>query len=145
MPLLQLALAYVFAALVFLALDAVWLTTMAERLYRGGIGHLMAPSPAWGAAVLFYVIYIAGLVFFAIAPALEARRPALTALGLGAALGLVAYATFSLTNHATLKDWPWRVTLADLLWGPTVTGLAAAAACVLTPWAMGLLRGGKQV
>lgn len=143
MPLPQLALSYVFTALVFLALDAVWLTVMAERLYRGGIGHLMAPSPSWGAAVLFYVIYIAGVVFFAIAPAMEARRPALHALGLGALLGLVAYATFSLTNHATLKDWPWRVTLADLAWGPFVTGVAAAAACVLTPWALGLMRGGK--
>ncbi|RYF77315.1 MAG: DUF2177 family protein [Comamonadaceae bacterium] len=138
----QIAVAYPVTALVFLALDAVWLTMMAER-YRGGIGHLMAPSPHWGAAVLFYVIYLGGILFFAIAPALDAKRPALTALGLGAALGLVAYATFSLTNHATLRDWPWRITLADLLWGPIVTGLAAAAACALTPWVLGLLRGGK--
>ncbi|RYY92700.1 MAG: DUF2177 family protein [Comamonadaceae bacterium] len=142
MTLSQIAVAYPVTAVVFLALDAVWLTAMADR-YRSGIGHLMAPSPDWGAAGLFYVIYIGGVVFFAISPALDARRPALTALGLGAALGLVAYATFSLTNHATLRDWPWRVTLADLMWGPAVTGLAAAAACALTPWVLGLFRGGK--
>lgn len=142
MTLSQIAVAYPVTAVVFLALDAVWLTAMADR-YRSGIGHLMAPSPDWGAAALFYVIYIGGVVFFAISPALDARRPVLTALGLGALLGLVAYATFSLTNHATLRDWPWRVTLADLMWGPVVTGLAAAAACALTPWVLGLFRGGK--
>ncbi|MDA7414881.1 DUF2177 family protein [Xenophilus arseniciresistens] len=137
---LQIAIAYPLAALVLLALDAVWLSTMAERLYRGGIGHLMAASPHWGAAALFYVIYLAGILFFAVAPALDARRPVLTGLGLGALLGLVAYATFSLTNHATLRDWPWRVTLADLLWGPVLTGLTAAATCLLLPWVQGLLR-----
>lgn len=139
MSLPHVALAYGLTALVFLVLDALWLTLMAQRLYRPGIGHLLAEAPAWGAAALFYVIYLSGIMFFAVAPALDARRPVLTALGLGAALGLLAYATFSLTNHATLKNWPWQVTLADLLWGPFVTGVAAAAAVAFTPRLMALM------
>ncbi|WP_326532788.1 DUF2177 family protein [Pseudorhodoferax sp.] len=138
MPLPQIAIAYATTALVFLLLDAVWLGAMAERLYRPAIGHLMAERFAVAPAALFYGIYIAGILFFAIAPALEARRPALSALGHGALLGLVAYATFDLTNQAVLKNWPWHVTLADLAWGTFVTGVAAAAGAAAAPWLHGL-------
>lgn len=138
MPLPQIAIAYVLTAAVFLALDVVWLSTMAERLYRPAIGHLMAPNFAVVPAVLFYVLYVGGIVFFAVAPAMGMRRPVLAALGLGALLGLLAYATYDLTNQATLKDWPWQVTLADLAWGSFVTGTSAAVACALVPWVYGL-------
>lgn len=139
MPLPQIAIAYVATALAFLALDAVWLSTMAERLYRPAIGHLMAERFAVAPAALFYVIYIGGIVFFAIAPALEARRPVVSALGHGALLGLLAYATFDLTSQAVLKDWPWHVTLADLAWGAFVTAMAAAAGAAVAPWLHGVL------
>ena len=139
MPLPQIAIAYVAAALTFLALDAVWLGSMAERLYRPAIGHLMAERFAIGPAALFYVLYVGGIVFFAIAPALEARRPLFTALGHGALLGLLAYGTFDLTNQAVLKDWPWQVTLADLAWGSFVTAAAAAGGAAAAPWLHGLL------
>jgi uncharacterized membrane protein len=134
----QAAIAYPITAVVFLALDAVWLTTMADRLYRPAIGHLMADKPSLGPAALFYVLYIAGIVFFAVAPAVESRRP-LSALGLGALLGLLAYATYDLTNQATLKDWPWQITAADLCWGAFVTGLSALVACKGTLWIQGML------
>lgn len=138
MPLPQIAIAYAVTAVVFLGLDAVWLGTMADRLYRPAIGHLMAPSFALAPAVIFYVLYVAGIVFFAVSPAMGMRRPVLAALGLGALLGLLAYGTYDLTNQATLKDWPWRVTLADLAWGGFATGTAAAAACAALPWIGGL-------
>lgn len=119
----QLPLAYAVIAAVFLAMDGVWLASMNAVLYRPALGHLMAPTVDWPAAVLFYALYVAGLVFFA---ALPARRP-MGALGRGAFFGLLAYATYDLTNQATLRDWPWRVTLADLAWGSIVSGVSALA------------------
>lgn len=127
------AIAYAVAATVFLAMDAVWLSLMASRLYRPAIGHLMAEQPALAPAALFYLLYVAGIVFFAVAPALEGRRGWLSALGAGALLGLLAYATYDLTNQATLRDWPWHVTAVDLVWGALVTGCAAAVAAAATP------------
>lgn len=128
MSIRQFAVAYAATAVIFLTLDAIWLGTMAERLYRPAIGHLMRERFAIGPAVLFYLIYVAGIVVFAIAPALAERRWQ-AALAMGALLGLLAYATYDLTNQATLKNWPWRVTLADLCWGGFVTAVSAAAAC----------------
>ena len=128
----QHCIAYVAVALVFMVLDAVWLSLMASRLYRPAIGHLMADGFSVLPAVLFYLLYIAGIVYFAVAPALDARKPVLAALGHGALLGLLAYATYDLTNQATLRGWPWQVTLADLAWGATVTGVAAAAGTAIT-------------
>ncbi|VTU18296.1 putative membrane protein [Variovorax sp. PBL-H6] len=120
--------AYASSALVFLALDAAWLGTMASRVYRPAIGHLMRPDMDVKAALTFYVLYVAGIVIFAVAPAVEARSWT-SALGRGALLGLFAYATYDFTNQATLKDWPWRLTLIDLGWGTFVTAAAAAAGC----------------
>jgi uncharacterized membrane protein len=127
MSLRQFAIAYLAAAVVFLVLDAIWLTTMADRLYRPALGHLMLERFALAPAVLFYVIYLVGVVVFAVSPALASGRW-LSALGHGALLGLLAYATYDLTNQATLKDWSWTVTIADLCWGTFVTAVSAAAA-----------------
>lgn len=121
------AIAYGFAALVFVVLDAIWLTVMSDRLYRPALGHLMAQQVDWPAALLFYPSYLAGVIYFAVAPALAAQR-ARDALVRGALLGLLAYATYDLTNQATLQGWPWHVTLVDLVWGTFVTGAAAWAA-----------------
>lgn len=126
----QILAAYGLTALVFLSLDAIWLTTMAERLYRPAIGHLMAPGFAATPAVLFYALYIAGIVFFALAPALAAGR-ARIALARGAALGLLAYGAYDLTNQATLRDWPWMLTFADLAWGAFATGAASFVAALV--------------
>lgn len=123
-PTRGIAIAFVAGMVLFLALDAVWLSTMAERLYRPAIGHLARdgfdPLPA-GA---FYVVYLVGVIVFCVLPSPRVRD----ALLRGALFGLVAYATYDLTNQATLRDWPWRVTLADLCWGVVVTGVSAAFA-----------------
>jgi uncharacterized membrane protein len=117
-------LAFALAALAFLALDAVWLTTMASRLYRPAIGHMMREDFDVLAAAAFYAIYLAGLVVFVVLPAASPRGAAAR----GALFGLVAYATYDLTNQATIVGWPWRVTLADLCWGALATSCAAAFA-----------------
>ncbi|MEO8312205.1 MAG: DUF2177 family protein [Caldimonas sp.] len=128
--------AYAATAVVFLALDAVWLTTMADRLYRSELGGLMLDRPEMAPAAAFYLLYVVGVVVFAVLPGLESGRWT-TALGLGALLGLVAYAAYDLTNQATLRGWSWRVTLADLCWGSFVTAVAAAAGCRVTAWLTG--------
>ena len=127
----RLAAAYLATMAVFLALDAVWLSLMASRLYQPAIGHLMAPTVDWLAAALFYPLYILGLLVFAVRPALIEGRAA-PALRLGALFGLIAYATYDLTNQATLRDWPWAVTAADLAWGTAVSGVSAWVAARLT-------------
>ena len=104
-----LSIAYLWALVSFLLLDAVWLSLMGPRLYKPALGDLMAPDVDWLAAVLFYAIYLAGLLVFAIAPAL-ADGAAGAALRRGAFFGLVAYATYDLTNQATLRGWPWAIT-----------------------------------
>lgn len=120
------AVAWIVAAISFLGLDAIWLTTMNARLYRPLIGSIMTSSPSLPSAVAFYVLYISGIVFFAVAPALERGGLVRAALN-SAILGLVAYGTYDLTNQATLKVWDLRVTLADMAWGVFVTTVAASA------------------
>ena len=112
------------AVAAFLALDAVWLTLMGPRLYRPTLGHLMRPDVDWMAVVLFYAIYLAGLLGLAVGVARDARGAALR----GAFFGFVAYATYDLTNQATLRDWPWMVTLIDLAWGTLASAVASAVA-----------------
>ncbi len=124
---------YIGTALVFLALDSVWLSTMASRLYRPLIGPMLAPTFSVGAAATFYFLYVAGIVVFAVAPALAAGRWQ-TALLLGAFFGLVAYGTYDLTNQATLKDWPVMLTVVDLMWGTVVTGSAATGGFFFARW-----------
>ena len=118
--------AYLAAGVAFLIIDAIWLTIMADALYRPLMGDKLAPQFHLAPAVVFYLIYIAGIVFFAIMPALAGGGLAKAALN-GAMLGLVAYATYDLTNHATLRDWPLAVTLADIPWGMFVTAAGASA------------------
>ena len=127
----QILLAYAVAIALFLGMDAVWLSTMTERLYRPALAQLMAPEVNWVAVALFYPGYLAGVLYFAVAPALAAGRAGV-ALRRGAWLGLMAYATYDLTNQATLKDWPWGLTAIDLAWGACVTGLSAWASAAVT-------------
>ena len=125
------ALAYAATLVVFGSLDAVWLSATYERLYRPAIGHLMRDDFAVVPAALFYALYILGVVVFAVLPGLAVGRAA-AAAARGALFGLIAYATYDLTNQATLRDWPWGVTLADLGWGTFASAVAAGLACRAT-------------
>ena len=109
---------------IFFAIDLVWLVVVAKSFYRQHLGHLLAAEVRWGPAILFYLVFIAGLVFFAVRPALAAGS-ATRALGYGALFGLVTYATYDLTNHATLRDWPAIVTAVDLAWGSVLSASVA--------------------
>lgn len=112
---------FVAAAVVFLLLDTAWLMTMASRLYRPAIGHVMREDFDLLAALAFYAIYLTGLVIFVVRPATDGRM----ALLRGALFGLVCYATYDLTNQATIVRWPWHVTVIDLAWGAFVTAASA--------------------
>lgn len=127
-PSRRFAVAYAVTLGAFLVLDAVWLVSMYDRLYRPAIGHLLRDGFALAPAAAFYALYILGVVVFAVLPGHASGR-ALAAASRGALFGLVAYATYDLTNQATLRDWPWHVTLIDLAWGASVTAAAAAVAC----------------
>ncbi|MDZ4380454.1 MAG: DUF2177 family protein [Parvibaculum sp.] len=113
--------AYVASAIVFLGFDYIWLSRVARDFYAGSLGSLMRETPDFLAAGIFYLFYIGGIVFFAAMPA-ESWRGALLR---GAALGLLAYGTYDMTNLATLKGWPWRMAAVDMVWGTALTGLAA--------------------
>jgi len=101
---------------VFFLIDMVWLVLVAKNFYQKQIGFLMRPDINWTAAIIFYLLFIAGLVTFVITPAFE-KQSWVHAVIFGALFGLVTYATYDLTNLATLKDWPLLVTIADLVWG----------------------------
>ena len=110
----------------FFVIDMVWLVLVAKKLYQEQIGFLMKPDINWFAAIIFYLLFIAGLVIFVISPAVE-KHSWVHALIFGALFGLITYATYDLTNLATLKDWPILVTIVDLIWG---TVLAASISLI---------------
>ncbi len=121
--------AYLAAGAVFLGADALWLSLAGPRLYRPTLGPLLAYEFNAFAAIAFYLIYLAGVLTLAIAPALASGRPRDAALK-GLTLGLVAYATYDLTNQATLRIWSTRLTVLDMLWGGGLTAAAALAGYV---------------
>jgi uncharacterized membrane protein len=127
---LQAAIAYIATAIVFGALDAIWLTRVGPKLYRPEIGSLLMDGWRPAPALVFYALYILGIQIFAVAPALSAGRWQVAA-GYGALFGFFCYMTYDLTNHATMKIWSIKVTLADIAWGTLATGLAAGAAAWL--------------
>lgn len=112
---------YLIAVPVFFAIDMLWLGLIANNLYRKGIGFIMKDSPNWSAAIIFYLLYLTGMVFFVIQPSLE-KQSWKYALFVGMFFGFITYATYDLTNLATLKNWPVHITLIDLLWGTFLGG-----------------------
>ncbi|MCD8573971.1 MAG: DUF2177 family protein [Erysipelotrichaceae bacterium] len=116
---------FLVAFAVFMIIDLIWLGVIAAPFYRNQIGFLMAKKVNWGAAVLFYLIFIAGMVIFVIDPALQAQSFT-SALVMGALFGLVTYATYDLTNLATLEGWPLTLVIVDLLWGMSLSVLVSS-------------------
>ncbi len=119
--------AYVAAAIIFGLLDSIWLSKMGPGLYRPILGDIMADRFRVVSALIFYVLYITGIVIFAIAPAFKSGEWT-TALMYGVLFGFFCYATYDLTNYATLKIWSTKITVIDILWGAFATGTAAAGA-----------------
>ena len=116
---------YVVVAITMLVLDMVWLRGIATAWYEEGLDHLMAPEPNMLAAGAFYLLYPLGLVIFGVLPNEDSTL--FRAVGMGALFGFFAYATYDLTNLATLRDWPLNVSLMDMAWGTLASGLSVGA------------------
>lgn len=111
---------YFIAFAAFLVIDGIWLTFIAQGLYKQFIGHLMSPNPNLAAAAIFYALFIVGLLVFVVLPGLKEKSLGNT-LARGALFGLISYATYDLTNLATLKDWPALMSVIDMIWGATLS------------------------
>lgn len=123
--------AYLSAAIIFGVLDAMWLRWAGPNLYRPIIGEIMADDFNMGAAAAFYVIYLAGMMWFAVRPGLDSGQWTM-ALVNGVLLGALCYATFDLTSQAVMKVWATKISVLDIMWGAFATGVTAAAATFIT-------------
>ena len=120
---------------VFFGIDMIWLGFVAKGFYRNNLGHLLRPDVNWSAALVFYLLYIGGILIFATMPALE-KKSLYQAVVLGGLFGFFAYATYDLTNMATLKDWPLNVVIVDIIWGIVLTASVAATSFLIGRWLM---------
>jgi uncharacterized membrane protein len=120
-----LGMTYGMMLVVFLAVDLLWLGVVARRFYLNHLGRFLAEQVNWAAAFVFYLLFLAGMMIFAVQPALE-QNSLSRALALGALYGLFTYATYDLTNLATLKEWPVPIVVVDILWGMILSGLVSA-------------------
>jgi len=127
----MLAVAFAVTAVVFLILYAIWLGVISRNVYQREIGELLLPKPNFSAAAVFYVIYIAGLVYFCVVPGVSGQS-AMRGLINGAVFGIVAYATYDLTNLATLKGWSTALVFIDVAWGAAASAVASAVAVAIT-------------
>lgn len=130
LPLLKL---YGIAFVVFFVVDLIWLGLVAKDLYQKEIGSLLKPDVNWAAAIIFYLLFILGLVIFVINPAVESGSLA-KAMMLGAFFGLVTYATYDLTNLATMRDFTLRITLIDLTWGTFLGFITSTLTYLINDW-----------
>lgn len=133
MPILKIFLAFFLTALVFFAIDLVWLGLVAKDFYARHMGGLLADKVKWPAALLFYCIYIAGTLLFVVYPAVG-KDSWLQALYMGALLGLLCYATYDLTSYALIKDFSLKVVIVDLIWGMSLTAMVSTAGFFIARW-----------
>ncbi|MCE2995210.1 MAG: DUF2177 family protein [Cyclobacteriaceae bacterium] len=124
---------YVLTSIVFFAIDMVWLGFLAKNLYRKHLFGLLADQVNWTAAIVFYLLFIVGIFVFVILPAVE-KNSLFTALWLGAFFGVITYATYDLTNLATLKNWPIAIVFIDIAWGAVLTSLVSMAGYGIHKW-----------
>lgn len=124
---------YFITLMAFLAIDMVWLGLVARTFYQQQIGFLMAPSANWLAAIIFYMLFIAGILVFVVVPGLQAGSLRTTLLR-AALFGLITYATYDLTNLATLKNWPVLVTVIDLAWGTILCVIVSYISFLAGKW-----------
>ncbi len=126
---------YLLTIPVFFAIDMLWLGLIARRFYRNQLGQLLRSNVNWTAAIIFYLLYILGILIFAVMPALE-NSSLRQAILMGGLFGFFAYATYDLTNLATLKDWPVRVVVVDMIWGVVLTSSVSSASFLIGRWLM---------
>ena len=129
----KLALSYLATTVVFFAIDMFWLGFLAKGLYRQYLGNFLTDQVNWTAAIVFYLLFIIGIFIFAILPAVE-KESLLRAVVLGALFGFFTYATYDLTNLATLKGWPITIVVIDIAWGAVLTASVSAAGFAIVNW-----------
>jgi uncharacterized membrane protein len=112
--------------IVLLIMDAFWLAVMMPLVYRKHLSHILASSPSWWAAAIFYLFYAFGIYFLVVGPAISQNLGLTTIFFKGFVLGIVAYGTYDLTNQATLRDWPVLITALDITWGAFMTASISA-------------------
>ena len=116
---------YLIATITFFAIDLTWLGLVARKFYFDQLGHLMKTNINWAAAISFYLIFLVGILVFAVYPAINSNSLQ-KAIILGALFGFIAYATYDLTNLATLKDWPLKLVIVDMIWGAILSASVAS-------------------
>ncbi|MDY0236137.1 MAG: DUF2177 family protein [Gudongella sp.] len=121
---------YLITLIIFFAIDILWLGFIAKDIYKEHLGFLMREKPNWSAAVIFYMVYIVGLLFFVLNPALQKDSLIYGAL-VGAFFGFITYATYDMTNLATLKDWPMFVTVVDIIWGTVLCSATTSISFII--------------
>jgi uncharacterized membrane protein len=126
MPFPKLLLSYLLTFIVFLVIDLTWLGFIAKDLYRKYLGGFLTNQVNWTAAIIFYLLFIIGVFIFTILPAVE-KNSLTSAILLGALFGFFTYATYDLTNLATLKGWPLKIVFIDITWGTILTALVSTA------------------
>jgi len=122
-PMTKFMLIWIICTVIFLVVDLVWLGMVAKSFYQRGIGHLMAENFRMGTGAMFYAVYVIGIVYFCVSGAVDWKAAALN----GALFGFFCYATYDMTNYATLRDWPLSMTVADIAWGTVLTAFTAGA------------------
>ncbi|MFZ4571133.1 MAG: DUF2177 family protein [Bacteroidales bacterium] len=122
----KIIISYLLTTLVFFAIDMVWLGFVAKNIYQKYLGALLSETVNWAAAIIFYLIFIVGIFIFVISPAVE-KQSVVRAIVLGAIFGFISYATYDLTNFATLKGFPLNIVFIDLAWGATLTAMVSVA------------------
>jgi uncharacterized membrane protein len=129
----KMIISYLLTTLVFFVVDMLWLALIAKNIYRKYLGALLSETVNWAAALIFYLLFIAGIFIFVIYPSLEKQSPG-RAVILGAIFGLITYATYDLTNYATLKGFPGNVVIIDLIWGTVLTTLVSISGYYITKY-----------
>lgn len=129
----KLFISYLLTTLVFFAVDILWLGFIAKNLYRKYLGGFLSDSVNWKAAIIFYLLFIIGIFIFAIMPAFEKNSLGKAVL-LGALFGFFTYATYDLTNLATLKNWPLPIVFIDMAWGALLTATVSTAGYYIVKW-----------
>lgn len=128
---------YGITTVVFFILDFIWLSTATERIYRPYLEDLLAEQPKLGVAAGFYLLYVVGILALAVVPGLK-EGALVGALWRGALFGFLAYATYDLTNLATIQGWPWQVSVIDMVWGTALNTAVAAAGYIAGDKLLGL-------
>ena len=124
---------YLLTVPVFFAIDLIWLGVVAKNFYQNNLSAFLSPNVNWPAALAFYFMYIAGIILFAVKPGLDAQSIGKAALW-GALFGFFTYATYDLTNLATLRDWPLKVVFVDIAWGTLLCTLVASGSYLIGRW-----------